>query len=358
MNKGLGRGLSSLFAIYEDEPKKEVKKEQKTEIKEQKKTEEEISPQEKLKSDILSNADNLLEKYKQKTTPVIEKENTEFLKEKENLEKKLKTVSDEMFASATTRQIPINRLQPNSDQPRKSFDQEALKELAQSIKEHGVIQPIIAVARGENYIIIAGERRYRASKIAGLKTVPVIVRDYSDSEMREIALIENLQREDLNPIETAIAIKQLIDLYGFTQDELAQKLGKSRPVIANTLRLLSLEPEVLTLVEKGKLQPGIARAIITLPREQQILMAKKASDGKMTAREVEKAVQELIRPEVVKAKKQNSLSLELISMREDMQQVFGTKVTILGNNKKGRIYFDYYNKDDLDRIYDLINKLK
>ncbi len=358
MNKGLGRGLSSLFAIYEDEPKKEVKKEQKTEIKEQKKTEEGISPQEKLKSDILSNADNLLEKYKQKTTPVIEKENTEFLKEKENLEKKLKTASDEMFTSATTRQIPINRLQPNSDQPRKSFDQEALKELAQSIKEHGVIQPIIAVARGENYIIIAGERRYRASKIAGLKTVPVIVRDYSDSEMREIALIENLQREDLNPIETAIAIKQLIDLYGFTQDELAQKLGKSRPVIANTLRLLSLEPEVLTLVEKGKLQPGIARAIITLPREQQILMAKKASDGKMTAREVEKAVQELIRPEVVKAKKQNSLSLELISMREDMQQVFGTKVTILGNNKKGRIYFDYYNKDDLDRIYDLINKLK
>ena len=349
MSKGLGRGLSSLFAIYDDnEKKEEPKKIEKTEAK----------PENKVKNDILSNADNLLEKYKSKKTTIEEPENTTFIKEKTNLEEKIKTLSNEMFPNTGVRQIPINRLQPNTDQPRKSFNQEALKELAQSIKEHGIIQPIVVVARGENYIIIAGERRFRAAKMAGLKTVPAIVKEYTEQEMREIALIENLQREDLNPIETAIAIKQLIDLYGFTQEEIANKLGKSRPVIANSLRLLTLEPEVLTLVEKGKLQPAIARAIITLPRDQQIELAKKASDGKMTAREVEKTVQELTRPEINAAKKSQTLSLELISMREDMQQVFGTKVTILGNNKKGRIYFDYYNKDDLDRIYDLIQKLK
>lgn len=345
MSKGLGRGLSSLFAIYDDEPKKEEKKPEK-------------KPENSTNSDILSNADNLLEKYKAKKTVEQPTENVAFLKEKENLEQKIKNISEEMYPNSGARQISINRLQPNPDQPRKSFNQEALKELAQSISEHGIIQPIIAVARGENYIIIAGERRYRASKLAGLKTVPVIVKDYNDQQMREVALIENLQREDLNPIETAMAIKQLIDNYGFTQDDIAQKLGKSRPVIANSLRLLTLEPEVLTLVEKGKLQPAIARAIITLPREQQISLAKKASDGKMTARDVEKNVQEINKPEIINPKKTNTLSLELISMRDDMQQIFGTKVTILGNNKKGRIYFDYYNKDDLDRIYDLINKLK
>ena len=316
-SKGLGRGLSSLFAIYDDDKEKEkeptpVKKPEKTEV----------------KNDILSNADNLLEKYKAKKQPVQEQENTAFVKEKANLEEKIKTLSDEMFPSTGARQISINRLMPNPDQPRKSFNQEALKELAQSIKEHGVIQPIIAVPRGENYIIIAGERRFRASKIAGLKSVPVIVKEYTDQEMREIALIENLQREDLNPIETAIAIKQLIDLYGFTQDQIATKLGKSRPVITNTLRLLNLEPEVLTLVEKGKLQPAIARAIITLPREQQIALAKKACDGKMTAREVEKIVQEFNQPEATKAKKAQNLSLELISLRDDMQQIFGTKISI------------------------------
>ncbi len=345
MSKGLGRGLSSLFALYDDDSVEETKKIEKKEVKNEQ------------KNDVLTSADNLLEKYKNSKKTIEEPENIAFLQEKHNLEEKIKSASQEMYQSGT-RQMPIARLQANPDQPRKTFNQEALKELAQSIKEHGVIQPIIVVARGENYIIIAGERRYRASKMAGLKTVPVIIKDYNEQQIREISLIENLQREDLNPIETAIAIKQLIDNFGFTQEEIATKLGKSRPVIANTLRLLNLEPEVLTLVEKGKLQPAIARAIITLPREQQIQLAKKASDDKMTARDVEKTVQEITKPEITTAKKQNTLSIELIALRDDMQQVFGTKVNILGNNKKGRIYFDYYNKDDLDRIFDLVNKLK
>ena len=343
MSKGLGRGLSSLFAVYDEN--KTVQKEQP----QKPKTEEK-------KLDILHNADSLLEKY-QKKVPVEKVDDTKFLKEKEVLEQKLK-VADEEIRTNATRQIPINKLITNPDQPRKNFNQEALKELAQSIKEHGIIQPIIAVPKDENYLIIAGERRYRAAKIAGLKAIPVIVRNYNDREIREIALIENLQREDLNPIETAMAIKQLIDNYGFTQDEVAAKIGKSRPVVANTLRLLSLEPEVLTLVEKGKLLPAIARAIITLPREQQIALAKKACDDKMTARDVEKTVQETLRPEVTMTKKSTPLSMELLSIKEDLQQVFGTKVTILGNDKKGRIYLDYYNQDDLDRIYSLINKLK
>ncbi len=345
MSKGLGRGLSSLFAVYDN--KKEVK-----------------TPQNDEKTvkndDILHNADNLLEKYQKKSgesSNVESINNTEYLREKESVEKKLNTAGENMYGSGG-KQVLITKLMPNPDQPRKNFSQEALKELAQSIKEHGIIQPIIVVQKGENYQIIAGERRYRAGKMAGLKTVPVIVRDYNDHQIREIALIENLQREDLNPIETAIAIKQLIDNYGFTQDQVAEKIGKSRPVIANSLRLLTLEPEILTLVEKGKLAPAIARAIITLPREQQISLGKKACDDKMTAREVEKAVQEMTRPENSLVKKSVQLSAELLSMKDEMQQIFGTKITILGNNKKGRIYLDYYNSDDLDRIYSLINKLK
>ena len=308
-------------------------------------------------SDTLSTANGLLEKYKPqvKTTESI---NDSYETQKTNLEQKLKVANEEMYPETTTKQVSVSLLQPYTDQPRKNFDPDALHELAQSIKEHGIIQPIIAVEKDGKYVIIAGERRFRAGKLAGLKTMPVIVKNYTDSEMREVALIENLQREDLNPIETATAIKQLIDIYGFTQDEVADKIGKSRPSITNTLRLLNLEPEVLTLVEKGRLQAGLARAMIVLPREDQIALAKKASDGKMTAREVEKIVQEKISPELNKKKKTESLSLELISMKEDMQQVFGTKVSIIGNNKKGRIYLDYYNQIDLDRIFDLVNILK
>lgn len=345
MSKGLGRGLSSLFAVYDN--KKEEKKPQNVEKTAQ-------------NQDVLGNADNLLEKYQKKTvekSTVDKFENDEFLKEKANVEQKLVVASENMYVNGV-KQVAIAKIVTNPDQPRKNFNQEALKELAQSIKEHGIIQPIIVVQKGENYQIIAGERRYRAGKIAGLKTVPVIIKDYDERQIREIALIENLQREDLNPIETAMAIKQLIDNYGFTQDQVAEKIGKSRPVIANSLRLLTLEPEVLTLVEKGKLAPAIARAIISLPREQQIALAKKACDDKMTARDVEKAVQELMRPEAVTAKKAPKLSAELLSMKDEMQQVFGTKITILGNDKKGRIYLDYYNADDLDRIYTLINRLK
>ena len=384
MSKRLGRGLSSLFAVYDDD--KNTKKSQSfnddnTQKEKQKGTtfSDDFNDRHEDNStdytvgyvgadvdngamsydgkDTLSNANDLLEKYKNqvKTDSTV---NDSYVSQKTNLEQKLKVANDEMYPETVTRQVSVNLLQPNTDQPRKNFDPDALHDLAQSIKEHGIIQPIIAVEKDGKYVIIAGERRYRAGKLAGLKTMPVIVKNYTESEMREVALIENLQREDLNPIETATAIKQLIDVYGLTQDEVADKIGKSRPSITNTLRLLNLEPEVLTLVEKGRLQAGLARAMIVLPREDQIALAKKASDGKMTARDVEKIVQEKINPELNKKKKTEGLSLELISMKEDMQQVFGTKVSIIGNNKKGRIYLDYYNQIDLDRIFDLVNILK
>ncbi len=370
MSKRLGRGLSSLFAVYnQDDDKKDLKTTEFTKSSNENNNSQSDNEQKqsnvqsvqfnssKSDNEIMNNANGLLEKYRPQVKPE-EKVNTNFVNNKTILEQKLKEANDEMYPETVTKQVSVNLLQPNSDQPRKNFDPDALHELAQSIKEHGIIQPIIAVERDGKYVIIAGERRYRAGKLAGLKTMPVIVKDYTEQEMREVALIENLQREDLNPIETAVAMKQLIDIYGFTQDEVADKIGKSRPSVTNTLRLLNLEPEVLTLVEKERLQAGLARALIILPRDDQIALAKKACDGKMTAREVEKVVQEKTKPELSQKKKSEGLSLELISMKEEMQQVFGTKVSIIGNNKKGRIYLDYYNQIDLDRIFELVNILK
>ena len=369
MSKRLGRGLSSLFAVYNQDDNNDSKT---TEFNKSQNNDSNNKAQNnfnapknesvqfnssKNENEIINNANGLLEKYR----PQVKNEepvNTNYVANKTSLEQRLKVANDEMYPETTTKQVSVNLLQPNSDQPRKNFDPDALHELAQSIKEHGIIQPIIAVERDGKYVIIAGERRYRAGKLAGLKTMPVIVKDYTEQEMREVALIENLQREDLNPIETAVAMKQLIDIYGFTQDEVADKIGKSRPSVTNTLRLLNLEPEVLTLVEKERLQAGLARALIILPRDDQIALAKKACDGKMTARDVEKIVQEKTKPELAQKKKSEGLSLELISMKEDMQQVFGTKVSIIGNNKKGRIYLDYYNQIDLDRIFELVNILK
>ena len=372
MSKRLGRGLSSLFAVYnQDDDKKDLKTTEFTKSSNETNNYQDDSEQttnsntsqgvqftpSKNDSEILNNANGLLEKYRPQVKPE-ETVNTNFENNKSILEQRLKEANEEMYPETVTKQVSVNLLQPNSDQPRKNFDPDALHELAQSIKEHGIIQPLITVERDGKYVIIAGERRYRAGKLAGLKTMPVIVKDYTEQEMREVALIENLQREDLNPIETAVAMKQLIDIYGFTQDEVADKIGKSRPSVTNTLRLLNLEPEVLTLVEKERLQAGLARALIILPREDQIALAKKACDGKMTAREVEKIVQEKTKPELTQKKKSEGLSLELISMKEEMQQVFGTKVSIIGNNKKGRIYLDYYNQIDLDRIFELVNILK
>lgn len=260
----------------------------------------------------------------------------------------------------TTNEIDINKLVPNPNQPRKNFDDVALSELASSIKVHGVIQPLVVNDQKDGtYLIIAGERRYRASKLAGLTTVPCIIKDYSEKQIKEISIIENLQREDLNPIESARAIRQLMDEYKMTQEVVSERIGVSRPNIANTLRLLSLCPEVIVLVENGRLSAGHARCLIPIQDyNSQIRLAMSACDNKMTVRDLEKAVKNLIKPKSDKERVAPEQSIELKDLVNEMQRTFSTKVSVIGNDKKGRIYIDYYSRDDLDRIAEMIALLK
>lgn len=196
------------------------------------------------------------------------------------------------------KEVPIDQIHPNENQPRKHFDEAALLELANSIRVHGVIAPIILVKQAENdYMIIAGERRYRAAKKAGLKSMPAIVRDYTEKQIQEISLIENLQREDLNPIEVATAIRQLMNDYSYTQEEVADRIGKSRPAVANTLRLLSLTPPVIDLVAAGKLSEGHARCLVTVDNaDDQLELAKRGVGDKLTVRDFEKLVKNYHKP--------------------------------------------------------------
>ncbi len=256
--------------------------------------------------------------------------------------------------------MSLDKITANPNQPRKNFDEQALRELAESIKKHGVIMPIVVNDNGDgSYMIIAGERRFRASKLAGKNTIPVVIRNYSDREIKEISLIENLQREDLNPIEAATAMKQLMIDYKLTQDELAERIGKSRPAIANTLRLLHLCPEVMSLVSEGKLSAGHARTIVLLPAEEQIMFANDAVRSQTSVRELEKKVRaHTMSPELLEAKKQKKralASVELKQLIERMRFAFRTKVSLIGSDKKGRIYIDYYSRDDLERISEILD---
>ncbi len=254
-------------------------------------------------------------------------------------------------------EIALGLIDPNVNQPRKTFDETAMNELANSIRMHGVISPIILVKNGERYMIIAGERRYRAAKKAGLFTIPALVRDYTPQQVKEISLIENLQREDLNPIETANAIKQLMDEYKYTQEEVADRIGKSRPAIANTLRLLTLSQPVIDLVAEGRLSPGHARCLVVVPdAEAQLKLATAALDNKVSVREFEKMVKAFLTPKTEKPKQEQSIELKDLISR--MQHTFATKVSALGNDRRGRIYIDYYTRDDLDRIVDLVSVLE
>lgn len=257
-------------------------------------------------------------------------------------------------------EIDVFKIIPNPNQPRKHFDEEALQELASSIKLHGVIQPLV-VNKSDNdqYLIIAGERRWRASKMAGLEKVPVVVKNYTEKQVQEISIIENLQREDLNPIEAARAIKQLMDEYHLTQEVVSDRIGKSRSSVANTLRLLTLYPDVIKMIEDGKLSSGHARSLVVVDdTTQQIKLAKQASDGKMSVRELEKAVKNYLNPQKSSSNKVQEQSLELKELINEMQRVFATKVSAIGNDNKGRIYIDYYSRDDLDRLSDIIELIK
>lgn len=252
--------------------------------------------------------------------------------------------------------LNIEEVYPNPNQPRKTFDRESLEELAESIRVHGLIQPIIVNKMDDGYLIIAGERRYRACKLAGLTEIDAIVKNYSERQIAEISIIENLQREDLNPIEIAKSLQKLMQEYNITQEQVASRIGKNRSSIANYVRLLSLYPEVIDMVEKGKVSHGHAKCLVAVTDyPTQLMLAKKVAQNKLTVRALEKEIDIILGKG--KSKKSATLpSQELLAFISDLQRKLGTKVTLLGNDKKGRIYIDYYSQDDLDRIYDIILK--
>lgn len=252
--------------------------------------------------------------------------------------------------------IALIDIDPNREQPRKNFNEEALNELAESIRMHGVIQPIVVTPVGKRFMIIAGERRFRASKIAGQTDIPAIIRQYTPQQIKEISLIENLQREDLSPIEAARAIKTLMTEFNMTQEVVADRIGKSRPAVANTLRLLTLSDDVISLIEQGRLSAGHARTLVVVPPVNQLQLALKGCDNQLTVREMEKLVREFLNPKPKKEKPVVEESKELKSLVSNMQRAFATKVSALGNGKKGRIYIDYFTSDDLDRICALVEE--
>lgn len=253
------------------------------------------------------------------------------------------------------KEININEIMPNQDQPRKRFDEENIKELAESIKEFGVLQPIIVRKEGDFYKIIAGERRWRAARMAGLKIVPVIIKEMTDKEMMEVSLIENLQREDLNPIEEALAYKKLMDDFNLTQEQIAQRVGKSRPVIANSLRLLNLHQEVIELIKENKITEGHGRVLASIENKNlQLEVAKKIINDELNVRQTEKIIKNIKSKKNKKEKntKENSYIKEI---QERLMNHFGTKVNISEKGKKGIIEIEYYSKEDLERILELFD---
>lgn len=256
--------------------------------------------------------------------------------------------------------VDINKVEPNREQPRKMFDEDALLELSESIKQVGLLQPILVQDRDTYYEIIAGERRWRACKLAGLKEIPVIIRKFTEQEIVEISIIENIQREDLNPIEEAMAYKRLLDEFSLKQDEVAEKVSKNRTTITNSLRLLKLCDDVQQMVIDGKLSTGHARAILSIedPSEQTML-AEKIFDEKMSVREVEKYIKDINKPKKEKKKLNESLQLVYSNIEEELKQIIGTKVNIVSKNEEegsGRLEIEFYNHEDLERIIDLLKK--
>lgn len=255
--------------------------------------------------------------------------------------------------------VKITKVEPNKEQPRKNFDEDALEELAESIKQYGLIQPIVVQDRSDHYEIIAGERRWRAARIAGLKEVPVIIKHYSEQEIVEISLIENIQRENLNPIEEAQAYKRLLTEFNLKQDEVAERVSKSRTAVTNSMRLLKLCDEVQQMVIEDMLSTGHARALLAIENpEEQYTIAQKVFDEKLSVRDVEKLVKNLHKPEKAK-KKIDDEALKIIyqEIEEKLKQALSTKVSITGKEKgAGKMEIEFYSHEDLDRLVDLLTK--
>lgn len=250
------------------------------------------------------------------------------------------------------RMLPIRLIDPNKDQPRRNFKEDALEELAASIRSVGVIQPIIVAPVGERYRIIAGERRYRASRMAELDEIPAIVRDWDAQKQMEAALIENLQRDDLNPIEEARGVRRLMDESGLTQEKIAERIGKSRPVVANLLRLLNLEESVQRLVIEGKLSAGHARALVTVDKKRQVQLANLTVQQGWSVRQLERICAQPVKEEEAKPAKVRD---QQFSQLEGMaRELFGTRARLDGTHDSGKLTLFYYSQDDLQRIWEVL----
>lgn len=265
------------------------------------------------------------------------------------------TSAENIKAAKPDQVVKITKVEPNRNQPRKKFDEDALQELSDSIKIHGVLFPILVVNRGDYYEIVAGERRWRAAKMAGLKEVPVIIRDYTEKEIAEISLIENIQRTDLNPIEEAMAYKSLIEEYNLKQDELAERVSKSRTAITNSMRLLKLADNVQEMIVDELISAGHARALLSVENpDEQYSLAQRVMDEKLSVRDIEKIVKAKNKPkrDKIKNEKQEALYHDI---EEKLKASIGTKVTITPKgDKMGKIEIDFYNQDDLQKIMDLL----
>lgn len=254
------------------------------------------------------------------------------------------------------REMKINEIEPNVGQPRKYFNDDKLSQLAESIKLHGIVQPLIVKREEDTYKIVAGERRWRAARLAGLESVPVIVKDLSSKEVMEIALIENIQREDLNPIEEAEAYEKLISEFGMTQEDISVAVGRSRPAIANAVRLLTLQEKLKNLVINGDLSSGHARALLSIEDKTLQIKASEEILGKgLNVRETEKLVKRVLSKKEKKTPKK--LDEEYVAIEDKFREILGTKVKIVRSNKSGKIMIEYYSVDELERLVELIGTL-
>ena len=287
---------------------------------------------------------------------------------KEETEKKAKAkaeakAAEEMDEKGRILMLKLDLVQPNKEQPRKTFDEEKINELAESIKNYGVLQPLLVQKNDSFYEIIAGERRWRAAKAAGLKEVPAVLKEYSKQEAMEISLIENVQRADLNPIEEALGYRQLIDEFGLTQEEIAVRVAKSRTAITNTMRLLKLDEQIQNMLVQGVITSGPARALLSLEDTQmQLKAAKEILDKKLSVRETERLVKRLQKEasgeKKEEKKKDETLALIYQDLEDRMKSVMGTKVSIHNKDKnKGRIEIEYYSEAELERIVEMIESI-
>lgn len=289
------------------------------------------------------------------------KEKADTKKEKTEAVKTVEKVVEKIVEKPVEMKVKISLVEPNRSQPRTNFDEDALLELSESIKQYGVLQPLLVSDKKDYYEIIAGERRWRAAKLAGLKEIPVIVKEYSDQEIVEISLIENIQREDLNPVEEAKAYRRLLDEFHLKQDEIAERVSKSRTAVANSMRLLKLDERVLQMLIDEMLTAGHARALLALPPgEMQVEAAMKVFDEKLSVRETERLVKYLIEPPAKKKKSVGNAAEDAIyeSLEEKMKGIVGTRVFIRRKkNNKGKIEIEYYSKDELERIIELFESI-